>query len=58
VFELRNQLIAQGYKNVLVPKTKPRSAGEVLGCTSPTLSEKCKVIFIGDGRFHLESVMI
>ena len=33
--------------------------GETLGCTSPILREDCEaVVFIADGRFHLESVMI
>ena len=53
--------------------TRPRAAGEVLGCTSPVINpkqptaqedglEQAKtgeiVIFIGDGRFHIESCMI
>lgn len=42
---------------IVVPQAKPLSPGEVLGCTSPTIHED-NVIYIGDGRFHLESVMI
>ena len=49
--------------------TRPRATGEVLGCTSPVINpteqdglEAAKkgeiVIFIGDGRFHIESCMI
>lgn len=31
----------------------------MLGCTSPVLEcEKGTVVFIGDGRFHIESCMI
>ncbi|ELQ76902.1 Diphthamide biosynthesis protein [Trachipleistophora hominis] len=38
-------------------QVKPLSTGEVLGCTSPKL-KTTTVIFISDGRFHLESLMI
>lgn len=51
----------RGFKNVILPQCKPRSKGEVLGCTSPELGETSAgdlVIFIGDGRFHIESTMI
>lgn len=55
-----------GYKNVIIPQAKPLSSGETLGCTSPVLlysqkefqSKPATVIFIADGRFHLEAVMI
>lgn len=44
---------------VIVPQEKPLSHGEVLGCTSPTLPDDVKIIvFVADGRFHLESAMI
>lgn len=38
----------------------PLSKGEVLGCTSPQLDAKNvdAIVYIGDGRFHLESAMI
>lgn len=39
-----------------VPQIKPLSPGEVLGCTSPIIKQKV-VIFVADGRFHLESLM-
>eukprot|EP01062_Namystynia_karyoxenos_P007327 TRINITY_DN12581_c1_g1_i1.p2 TRINITY_DN12581_c1_g1~~TRINITY_DN12581_c1_g1_i1.p2 ORF type:complete len:433 (+),score=129.17 TRINITY_DN12581_c1_g1_i1:78-1376(+) len=44
----------------LVPQAKPLSLGEVLGCTSPQLPVDAAevLIFIADGRFHLESMMI
>lgn len=42
----------------VVPQIKPLSPGEVLGCTSPIISGVEDVIYIGDGRFHLESAMI
>jgi 2-(3-amino-3-carboxypropyl)histidine synthase len=41
-----------------VPQIKPLSPGEVLGCTSPTLDDVDALVFIADGRFHLESAMI
>ena len=92
-----------GYTDVTIPQAKPLSPGEVLGCTSPVLTDKnesdgeccdngictsgssgdnksscssdgCQdnshntqisknknnsvVLFIADGRFHLESTMI
>ena len=38
---------------------KPRSGGEVLGCTAPTINEKSgNILFICDGRFHMEGLMI
>lgn len=50
---------ATGAYRITVPQVKPLSPGEVLGCTSPRLSSDVDaVIYIGDGRFHLESIMI
>lgn len=60
---------------VLVPQSKPLSAGEVLGCTAPKVSRRSfgvsgscgdgddddnevVVVFVADGRFHLEAFMI
>lgn len=47
-------------------QAKPLSVGEVLGCTSPKIERRPggardhprNVIFVSDGRFHLESLMI
>jgi 2-(3-amino-3-carboxypropyl)histidine synthase len=61
----------EGY-NPLVPQIAPLSKGEILGCTSPSmaikpgqLNAKGKeeevpdlILYLGDGRFHLESAMI
>ncbi len=33
-------------------------SGEILGCTSPTVGGADILIYLGDGRFHLESAMI
>lgn len=51
-----------GYK-VIVPQIAPLSKGEILGCTSPNLSTYTDspvdlILYLGDGRFHLESIMI
>ncbi|CAN3376614.1 2-(3-amino-3-carboxypropyl)histidine synthase subunit 1 [Diutina rugosa] len=42
------------------PQTRPLSKGEVLGCTSLRLDPKefAAQVYVGDGRFHLESSMI
>ncbi|XP_068653402.1 uncharacterized protein [Aristolochia californica] len=47
--------------DVIVPQSKPLSSGEILGCTSPTISKSATVdavVFVADGRFHLEAFMI
>lgn len=45
---------------LIPPQLKPLSKGEVLGCTSARLNKDyfSSMIYIGDGRFHLESSMI
>ncbi|KAI9318528.1 putative diphthamide synthesis protein-domain-containing protein [Dichotomocladium elegans] len=43
---------------ITIPQAKPLSPGEILGCTSPKLSDTDAIIYLGDGRFHLESIMI
>ncbi|XP_061376223.1 uncharacterized protein LOC133318245 [Gastrolobium bilobum] len=46
---------------VLIPQSKPLSAGEVLGCTAPKVfddSGESVLVFVADGRFHLEAFMI
>ncbi|KAJ8256425.1 hypothetical protein COCON_G00185770 [Conger conger] len=45
--------------DVLMPQCRPLSPGEILGCTSPRLERPVDaIIYLGDGRFHLESIMI
>ncbi|XP_058853918.1 2-(3-amino-3-carboxypropyl)histidine synthase subunit 1-like isoform X1 [Acipenser ruthenus] len=45
--------------DVLVPQCRPLSPGEILGCTSPKLERPVSaIVYLGDGRFHLESIMI
>jgi 2-(3-amino-3-carboxypropyl)histidine synthase len=46
------------YSYVYVPQVKPLSPGEVLGCTSPILTGVDVLVFVADGRFHMESTMI
>jgi len=44
---------------VTIPQVKPLSPGEILGCTAPRLGSGIDaLLYIGDGRFHLESIMI
>lgn len=56
---VRTPLEAAGFK-VLIPQISPLSKGEILGCTSPKLdaSGVDYILYLGDGRFHLESAMI
>ncbi|KAL1502381.1 hypothetical protein ABEB36_007528 [Hypothenemus hampei] len=51
-------LVENGFNNVSIPQFKPLSPGEILGCTAPVLKCCEVVIYLGDGRFHLEAVMI
>ncbi|KAJ1967297.1 Diphthamide biosynthesis protein 1 [Dispira parvispora] len=43
---------------VTIPQSKPLSPGEVLGCTAPKLSPQDAIVYLADGRFHLEAIMI
>ena len=57
---IRQPLEQAGFK-ILIPQITPLSKGEILGCTSPTIPDDAKVdmiLYLGDGRFHLESAMI
>ncbi|KAH8811566.1 putative diphthamide synthesis protein-domain-containing protein [Xylogone sp. PMI_703] len=57
---VRAPLEKAGYK-VIIPQIAPLSRGEILGCTSPRLASTDGVdiiLYLGDGRFHLESAMI
>lgn len=66
-----------GYECIM-PRSSPLSAGEILGCTAPTLKSSSRskiastsevtgkadsstadmILYVGDGRFHLESILI
>ncbi|CAG9801704.1 unnamed protein product [Chironomus riparius] len=52
-----NDLREAGFA-VSIPQTKPLSPGEILGCTAPRIAEDATLIYLGDGRFHLEAAMI
>nr|NVI71020.1 putative diphthamide biosynthesis protein 1 [Cucujiformia] len=52
-----NELKEFGYE-VSLPQSKPLSPGEILGCTAPVLRCNGAIIYLGDGRFHLEAIMI
>lgn len=57
---VKGSLERAGFK-VLVPQIAPLSKGEILGCTAPRLAGEDAVdlvLYLGDGRFHLESIMI
>ncbi|KAH8899663.1 Diphthamide biosynthesis protein 1 [Thozetella sp. PMI_491] len=59
---VRSTLEKAGF-GVVVPQIAPLSRGEILGCTSPNLSTYTDmkvdlILYLGDGRFHLESIMI
>ncbi|KAJ8560266.1 hypothetical protein K7X08_004324 [Anisodus acutangulus] len=60
---VRPELQKLGF-SVLIPQAKPLSAGEVLGCTAPSVKnrltdiENVVLVFVADGRFHLEAFMI
>ncbi|WWD20599.1 diphthamide biosynthesis protein 1 [Kwoniella shandongensis] len=48
----------RGKYEITIPQSRPLSPGEVLGCTAPKLNDVDALIYVGDGRFHLESIMI
>lgn len=53
-------LEAEGLK-VIIPQVAPLSKGEILGCTAPKLNDNDQtdiILYLGDGRFHLEAAMI
>lgn len=63
-----------GMYEATIPRSKPLSPGEILGCTAPRLMDVDALVYVcpylcpvdtqicssylGDGRFHLESIMI
>ena len=57
---IRPALEREGLK-LVVPQAMPLSKGEVLGCTAPKITQDLNVdliLYLGDGRFHLEAAMI
>ncbi len=57
--QLLRQQLAPLYPSLAIPKVRPLSPGEVLGCTAPVLAQHADaLVFLADGRFHLEALMI
>ncbi|XP_065160417.1 2-(3-amino-3-carboxypropyl)histidine synthase subunit 1 [Atheta coriaria] len=54
---VKKVLIEAGY-DISIPQFKPLSPGEILGCTAPEVKCVDVIIYLGDGRFHLEAAMI
>lgn len=55
---IAKRLISEGF-DVTLPQSRPLTSGEVLGCTAPKLSSTVNtILFVCDGRFHLEALMI
>lgn len=52
-----NELRKDGY-SITIPQSRPLSPGEILGCTAPKIVDVDCLIYLGDGRFHLEAAMI
>jgi len=60
------KLLSESNRPCNIPQAKPLSPGEVLGCTAPTIlptstmdeNKRKVIIFVADGRFHLEAAMI
>jgi len=50
--------LTEHFPNCSIPQAKPLSSGETLGCTSPLLPNIDVLVFVADGRFHLEAAMI
>ena len=49
----------QAFRAPIRVQARPLSPGEVLGCTAPRLQgEHDAIVFVADGRFHLEALMI
>jgi len=53
-------LLLEQFPELVIPQARPLSPGEILGCSSPQVETGLcdALIYLGDGRFHLESIMI
>ncbi|KAH3687456.1 hypothetical protein WICPIJ_001566 [Wickerhamomyces pijperi] len=60
IHAIKQPLLDQAGILTIPPQISPLSKGEVLGCTSQRLDagDIDAMIYVGDGRFHLESAMI
>lgn len=50
--------LSQTFMILNIPQTKPLSPGEILGCTSFETENNSCILYIGDGKFHIESVLL
>lgn len=58
IHSLAKRLTSEGF-NITLPQSRPLTSGEVLGCTAPKLESTVNtILFVCDGRFHLEALMI
>lgn len=58
IHEIAKRLKQENFR-VTLPQSRPLSSGEILGCTAPKLNEEVNtIVFVCDGRFHLEALMI
>lgn len=57
--ELEKQFNVDGSTRlrIEIPRSKPLSSGEILGCTAPKVNADL-IVYVGDGRFHLEAMMM
>lgn len=51
-------LLSRIFMILNIPQTKPLSPGEILGCTSFKTENNSGTLYIGDGKFHIESVLL
>ncbi|CAG0905103.1 unnamed protein product [Cyprideis torosa] len=61
IHALKQRLLeVEGYSRIRIPQCHPLSPGEILGCSAPRLdpSDVDLLVYVGDGRFHLEAAMI
>ncbi|BDA49582.1 2-(3-amino-3-carboxypropyl)histidine synthase subunit 1 [Coccomyxa sp. Obi] len=57
--QVAREQLAPHFPSLAIPQSRPLSPGEVLGCTAPVLKEDADaIVFVADGRFHLEAIMI
>ena len=57
IYKAKAILSEKGFPNYVIPQSKPRTTGELLGCTSPVIPYPI-IVSVSDGRFHLEAAMI
>ena len=56
---LQNASLSARSRHMPSLKLEYGRAGEVLGCTAPVLKQEVDaIVFVADGRFHLEAIMI